>query len=309
LHALKLLPGDYSKENVTHIESVTMRTVQNWVRLWNEVGPDAMQTGKRKGDHSKIPLALHQSLCDLLRYPEQADQTHWTIRKLHGYLNDNLQLKLGYSTLTRFFRQKGFCLKVPRFWPYERDEELREAFCRSMAELLSVPTIEVWFCDETGLTGDRVPTIAGRTRRIGFVSNIWGCIFVRKSSARFIPPVVAWFPWFCLGVDKEAFQIFLDELAWQTKGGKEMLVLDDASWRKAKSLNWHHLQPEYLPPYSPDLNPIEESWLYLKEHYFNNWIAKDHEELQDRVVWSIQQLLKEPERIKSVTSFEKTFQP
>ena len=73
LHALKLLLNGYSKAEITKIESVTMRTVQNWIRLWNEGGPDALKTGKRKGCPSKIPLALHQPLCDLLRYPERTD--------------------------------------------------------------------------------------------------------------------------------------------------------------------------------------------------------------------------------------------
>jgi transposase len=41
---------------------------------------------------------------------------------------------------------------------------------------------------------------------------------------------------------------------------KVILVLDNASWHKAKSLNWHHIEPVYLPPYSPDFNPIERFW-------------------------------------------------
>jgi transposase len=32
----------------------------------------------------------------------------------------------------------------------------------------------------------------------------------------------------------------------------------------SKSLNWHGWQPMYLPSYSPDLNPIERTWLTMK---------------------------------------------
>jgi len=35
------------------------------------------------------------------------------------------------------------------------------------------------------------------------------------------------------------------------------LILGNATWHKAGKLNWHHLQVKYLPPYSPDFNPIE----------------------------------------------------
>jgi len=29
------------------------------------------------------------------------------------------------------------------------------------------------------------------------------------------------------------------------------------------SMNWHHFEPMYLPPYSPDFNPIERLWLRI----------------------------------------------
>jgi transposase len=35
-----------------------------------------------------------------------------------------------------------------------------------------------------------------------------------------------------------------------------ILIMDNASWRKRKATNWHNWQPKYLPPYSPDFNPI-----------------------------------------------------
>ncbi len=40
--------------------------------------------------------------------------------------------------------------------------------------------------------------------------------------------------------------------------------MDNASWHKRKTTHWHNWQPMYLPPYSPDLNPIERIWLTIK---------------------------------------------
>ena len=307
LHALKLLLQGYDKAEVVKIFSVTIRSVQNWIALWNEGGPDALKTGRYSGRPPKIPVHLQDKLCNLLRYPDQTDQAHWTLRKLHGYLKTELQLELGYSTLTRFFRQQGFRLKVPRPWPYEQDEEQREAFRKAMVAWLANPDIEVWFCDETGITGDprtrrrwahkkdkiRVPYLGTHIRQ-----NIVGA--VHPGSGQFVSLVMPY-------MNSTVFQLFLDELASETRGREVYLILDNASWHKVKSLNWYHLQPRYLPAYSPDLNVIEELWLYIKEHYFNNWIAKDYFQLQDRMVWAIQQLLKKPEIVKSVTSCENTF--
>jgi transposase len=305
-HGLKLLLTGYPKEEVARIEFVTLRTVQNWINLWNAGSVDALKTGRRRGRSSKIPTHLHGDLCNMLRHPELSQETHWTMRKLHGYLRDHLSLELGYSTLTRFFRQQGFRLKVPRSWPLEQDEAAREAFRKQLVVWLSDPALEVWFCDETGITGDprprrrwahrkdriRVPYLGTHIRE-----NIVGA--VHPATGQFISLILP-------GVDSEVFQLFLDELALQTTGRSVLLILDNASWHKTTSLNWHHIKPEYLPTYSPDLNPIEELWLYIKEHYFRNWIAKTHDELQDRMVWAIQQLLAKPEIVKSVTACEKT---
>jgi len=58
--------------------------------------------------------------------------------------------------------------------------------------------------------------------------------------------------------------------------------MDNASWHKRKTTNWHNWQPMYLPPYSPDLNPIERIWLTMKARWFNNHVCKNEEKLFER---------------------------
>jgi transposase len=36
-----------------------------------------------------------------------------------------------------------------------------------------------------------------------------------------------------------------------------------------------------LPPYSPELNPIENLWHYLKSHYWSNRNYTDYDALED----------------------------
>ncbi len=57
--------------------------------------------------------------------------------------------------------------------------------------------------------------------------------------------------------------IFIQELVKDFGDQKIILVLDGAGWHKSKDL----LIPDnmtlvFLPPYSPELNPIERLWLY-----------------------------------------------
>ncbi len=55
-----------------------------------------------------------------------------------------------------------------------------------------------------------------------------------------------------LEVNTETFQIFLHHLETQAGERRVLLVLDNVSGYKAKWLIWGHIEPLYLPPYSPD---------------------------------------------------------
>ena len=58
---------------------------------------------------------------------------------------------------------------------------------------------------------------------------------------------------------------------------RNILIVDNASWYKSSSLRWGAFEPLYLPPYSPDLNPIEKLWMVIKAEFFTDFIANDRD--------------------------------
>lgn len=59
-----------------------------------------------------------------------------------------------------------------------------------------------------------------------------------------------------------------------------VLVMDQAGWHVAKALQMpDNISLLYLPAYSPELNPIERLWAFLKSHYLSNRVYKDYEDL------------------------------
>jgi len=59
-----------------------------------------------------------------------------------------------------------------------------------------------------------------------------------------------------------------------------VLVLDQAGWHMAKALRVPaNITLLHLPPYSPELNPTERLWAYLKSHYLSNRVFKDYDDL------------------------------
>lgn len=58
------------------------------------------------------------------------------------------------------------------------------------------------------------------------------------------------------------------------------LLLDGAGWHVSKGLKLPaNITLVPLPPYSPELNPMELAWLYIKSHYLSNRVFRDHEAL------------------------------
>lgn len=61
-----------------------------------------------------------------------------------------------------------------------------------------------------------------------------------------------------------------------------ILVLDQAGWHTTKTLQVpDNISLFYLPPYSPELNPIERLWAYIKSHYLSNRVYNDYDHIFD----------------------------
>lgn len=85
--------------------------------------------------------------------------------------------------------------------------------------------------------------------------------------------------------------IFLEEFAKEIGNEKIVLVMDGAGWHKSKGLKVpKNIEIIYLPPYSPELNPIEHLWLYIKQNTIKNKVFKTLKELEDVVCEFLQNL-------------------
>jgi transposase len=64
----------------------------------------------------------------------------------------------------------------------------------------------------------------------------------------------------------ETFQLWLDEFAAAFPQTSNILVPDNGAFHKAQALHWPpNVAPVFLPPYRPELNPIERVWRDLKD--------------------------------------------
>lgn len=74
-------------------------------------------------------------------------------------------------------------------------------------------------------------------------------------------------------VNADCLNVFLKEFHQQFPNDEILLVMDGAGWHKAKLLDIPHgIEIVYLPPYAPELNPVERLWEHLKNHTIRNKI-------------------------------------
>ena len=56
----------------------------------------------------------------------------------------------------------------------------------------------------------------------------------------------------------------------------------------------------HLPAYSPQLNPIEKLWQYLRKHYWSNRVYADYDALRGAAIESWQETCLDIGKIKSI---------
>ena len=78
--------------------------------------------------------------------------------------------------------------------------------------------------------------------------------------------------------------------------------MDQAGWHKASDLKIPaNITILPLPPYSPELNPVERVWEYLKERYLSHRLLDDYDAIVDAACIAWNKLTAETGRLTSLT--------
>ena len=149
----------------------------------------------------------------------------------------------------------------------ERDENLRSLFRK---KLESIPCKKLIYLDECGFDtnekykygwgkiGERVldEKRGSRGQRVNIIAAI-------NSKKDMIAPLV-----FSGNCNSDVFNQYVSEILLPALPRKSVVVLDNASFHTSsniqKILNKKKCQVFFLPPYSPDFNPIEQMWSPIK---------------------------------------------
>lgn len=148
---------------------------------------------------------------------------------------------------------------------------------------LSLSQVDIWFQDEARFgqqnTTTRVWAKKGtrpravRQQQFDY-AYLFGavCPFTGATEA-LLSPVV----------NKDAMKQHLAQISARTAQGRHALIIvDGAGWHSEDcAASFSNISLLKLPPYSPELNPIEQVWSWLRQHYLANRCFTDYEDILD----------------------------
>jgi transposase len=108
-------------------------------------------------------------------------------------------------------------------------------------------------------------------------------------------------PW----VNAETMSLFLAIVAERHLDEFIVMALDGAGWHIAEDLVVpHNMKLVFLPPYSPELNPVEHLWDHLRENHFSNFLFSSMTVLTNELCRALHQTELNPIMLKSMCGFD-----
>lgn len=105
-------------------------------------------------------------------------------------------------------------------------------------------------------------------------------------------------------VNSVCMQIFLDEVSSRHPDDRVIMVLDGAGWHKASSLKIpKNMRLIPLPPYAPELNPVEHLWDELREKSFGNLVFNSLDALEEHLEKALRTMELDTEKVKSIVNW------
>ena len=91
----------------------------------------------------------------------------------------------------------------------------------------------------------------------------------------------------------------LQQISYVTPAGRyALVVMDCASWHSSKLMSrFNNLSIMHLPPYSPELNPIEQVWAWLR----GNDLAKNYDDIVNQVSRAWNNFRHQVDHVKSLS--------
>lgn len=316
--AIKLHKQSVGVDVIAKSFSVTPQAVYKWLSIAEQTGLSALKSTKATGAEMALTEDQVNDLKSLLRKPASQvgySTDLWSGPRVRHLIEQQFGITYHRKHMPRLMASLGLVLKFPERRSLEQDlREVRQWKKKILPAILRYAKRKralVFYADESLISlipyvgrtwsfPDKKPLVrvsGKRGQHVGVTAavNQQGrmCFELTREHERFTAKV---FIRFMKKMRREFPRRFL------------ILIVDGAPTHTAKivrafekaSKPW--LRLEVLPAYSPELNPTEKSWRFIKTKKLNASAATDKTELRSSVKIALRETKKDAERV--VTFFD-----
>lgn len=269
---------------VADLMGVAPRSIFHWMARYRSGGWDGLKTGARSGRPAKLDESdmqyIYETVTDGDPRQEGFPFALWTLKMVGKFIHRDLGVKLSRWSVSRLLKQMGLSVQRPVWRAWQQDPDAVKRWQSRQFPALRAyarrTKAKVYFADEASIRSDyhsgTTWAVRGKTPVVKSTGARFGCNMVSAVS----PLGELRFMVTDRRMNATLFCEFLDRLM-HGEEGTVILVVDGHPSHKARKVQEHvdgyggRLRLYTLPGYSPELNPDELVWNWVK----NQKLGKD----------------------------------
>ena len=301
----------WTAPSIAMAQGMSRRAVQEWVERFNRQGLQGLHDGRGGNRRKTLTEEEKATLCERLDQGPKPEDGVCALRGVdvqHILAQEFNLLRRLSSVYALLHRLKYACL-CPRPRHRKADPQAQARFREQLpGQLAAVAAahpqrrLRVYFEDES------------RFGQQGTTTRVWARRGSRPTAVRQTEYEYLW----VLGVvcpetgkaegllssclNTEIINIFLQQFSKTLPVDEQAVVIwDGAGFHASHSLEVpENVTLLQLPAYSPELNPIENLWHYLKSHFWSNRAYKDFDALETAAIDAWHRAVLDPELMRTV---------
>ena len=312
IRAVKLVKAGNSPEVVVRTLGYHRSAIYQWLAAYHQGGIEALKTKPITGRPPKLTGSEIKKIYDIItsKNPLQLkfEFALWTRDMVRNLIKDKFGVRMNVTSVGRLLKKLGFTVQRPLYKAYQKDPEkvdqwLNEVYPKIKA-LAKKHKATIYFGDEASVRSDyhrgttwapkgQTPIIESTGAR--FSVNMVSAINMR-GHLRFMT--------FKGRMNSDRFIEFLNRMIHNSAKPIFLVVDGHPTHRSAKVRRYiestkGRLKLFYLPPYSPELNPDEFVWNYVKNSRIGRSSIKGPDHLKSKVLSCLRSLQKSPSIIRN----------
>ena len=277
--------------------NASQKTIKRWIKRYLNSGVEGLKDLSRSGRPPKIDKEKLEEIGEVMK---QDNQRVWVARHICCLIMSMLSVFYSVKYIPELMKKINYSFHKAIHYLVRKNEEKRAQWLKDQLPEIYREHIKsgyrIFYQDEVGFQTEGTLSYSwapkgekieihnkgrhGRVNMMGVYEIGSGDIFYMLTTQK---------------VNALKFKRFLCCLKRAYRDDKFIIICDNARFHKAKwftewvnDTDW--LKIEFLPAYSPDFNPIEKLWKWIKKEYTHNRCFASKTELKKHLTKSLSEM-------------------